>query len=78
MPETPGPDPFTIPLPPVEPILSRRTPPPSAEPPSAEPPPAPSGRSAEEEHALRHFALALAMVFAPAAILLSLAILPGP
>jgi hypothetical protein len=77
MPETPASDPFTIPPPPAEPILSRRTPPPPPEPPS-ELPPAPSGRTAEDEHALRHFALALALVFAPAAILLSLAMLPGP
>ena len=77
MPGTPDPDPFTIPPPPAEPILSRRTPPP---PPSEPPGPAPtqSGRSMEEDNALRHFALALALVFAPAAVLLSLAILPGP
>ena len=74
MPETPAPDPFTIPPPPAEPILSRRTRPP----PPPEPPVPASGRPAEEEHTLRHFALALALVFAPAAILLSLAMLPGP
>ncbi|WP_043360163.1 hypothetical protein [Belnapia sp. F-4-1] len=79
MPETPEPDPFTIPPPPAEPILSRRTPAPAPpEPPHPAAGPSRSGRSAEEEHALRHFALALALVFAPAAILLSLAILPGP
>lgn len=68
MPETPAPGPFTIPRPPAEPVLGRRTPPPGPS----------SGRAAEEEHELRHFALALAVVFAPAAILLSLAMLPGP
>jgi len=71
MPQTLQPDAFVIPPPPADP--ARRT---AAAVP--EPDPAAPGRSAEEEHALRHFALALALVFAPAAILLSLAMLPGP
>ncbi len=71
MPEPP--DPLAIPPLPADPILSRRTP---LAPPEA--PLAPFGRLADEEHELRHFALALALVFAPAAVLLSLAMLPGP
>ena len=75
MPRTSQPDAFVIPSPPADPALGRHTAP---EPDLATPDLAAPGRSAEEEHALRHFALALALVFAPAAILLSLAVLPGP
>jgi hypothetical protein len=74
MPPTSEADAFAIPAPPADAILSRRL----AAPLAAERARPATGRSAEEEHALRHFALALALVFAPAAILLSLAMLPGP
>ncbi|SDB61839.1 hypothetical protein [Belnapia rosea] len=65
--------PFTIPAPPRHPISSRRI----APEPVVEPRPA-TLRNTEDEIDLRDFALALALVFAPAAILLSFAILPGP
>ena len=67
------PCPFTIPVPPRPPISSRRI----APEPVVEPRPEPL-RHTEDEIDLRHFALALALVFAPAAILISFAILPGP
>ncbi len=73
MPQTPKPDAFVIPPPPAEPVLGCHVAATAPGPGGSAP-----GRSAEEEHALRHFALALALVFAPAAILLSLVVLPGP